>query len=207
MNIYHSQKPMPYVYMCVHKETGKFYIGYREHNVKLGMSSDQDFPKYKTSSKIIKPFFDEYNWHVAEFFDGTDAYNYEQQLIFENWSNPLLLNRQHRYLAFPSFKLVSHTDETKEKLSKIFKGRKLTDEHRSKLRGPRGPYKNPKGKTSPRKTPPIVMSEASKLARSGPRGPQRNRAPDLTCPHCNLTGRHNAMKRWHFDNCKDISHN
>ena len=28
--------------------------------------------------------------------------------------------------------------------------------------------------------------------------------PLLTCPHCGKTARGNSMKRWHFDNCKDI---
>ena len=29
--------------------------------------------------------------------------------------------------------------------------------------------------------------------------------PDLTCPHCNKTGGNAGMKRWHFDNCKELS--
>jgi hypothetical protein len=29
----------------------------------------------------------------------------------------------------------------------------------------------------------------------------------LTCPHCNLTGGSNAIKRWHFDNCKKFDFN
>ena len=27
----------------------------------------------------------------------------------------------------------------------------------------------------------------------------------IQCPHCNKTGGHSIMKRWHFDNCRDKS--
>ena len=27
--------------------------------------------------------------------------------------------------------------------------------------------------------------------------------PTFECPHCNKIGKSNAMKRWHFDNCKE----
>jgi hypothetical protein len=53
MNIY-SSKPMAYVYMCVHKNTNKFYIGYRSTNVKLNRPSHIDLPKYKSSNPKIK---------------------------------------------------------------------------------------------------------------------------------------------------------
>jgi hypothetical protein len=36
MTIYTSDKAMPYVYMCINKYTGAFYIGYRAKNAKLG---------------------------------------------------------------------------------------------------------------------------------------------------------------------------
>jgi hypothetical protein len=30
-----------------------------------------------------------------------------------------------------------------------------------------------------------------------------NSMPNVTCPHCNKTGNNGAMRRWHFDNCKE----
>lgn len=27
----------------------------------------------------------------------------------------------------------------------------------------------------------------------------------VTCPHCNKPGGTSGMKRWHFNNCKEIS--
>lgn len=93
MSIYTSEKVMLYVYMCIHKETGHFYIGSRTTN-KQTLPSHLDFPLYKTSSKLVKPQFDFFNWVIiAEFFDPVSAYLCEQQLIFENWENHLLLNR------------------------------------------------------------------------------------------------------------------
>ena len=96
MTIYKSTKACPYVYICTHKETGQFYIGYREVNK---VTSDTDLPIYKTSSKIVKPNFHEYNWFIiAEFFDGNDAYDFEQKLIHDNWNNPKLINKSCYYL-------------------------------------------------------------------------------------------------------------
>ena len=97
MNIYPSTKVRPYVYICFDRETGQFYIGYREQNIRFNRTSDVDFPKYKTSSIYVRKNFDRFDWIIlAEFENGDDAYAFEQQLIFENWSNPLLLNGQYR---------------------------------------------------------------------------------------------------------------
>jgi hypothetical protein len=94
MNIYHSTKVAPYVYICIHKITKQFYIGYRAKNVKLNKPSTVDLPEYKTSSKIVNPNFDNYNWYIiAEFAHEDHAYDFEQQLIYENWGDPLLLNK------------------------------------------------------------------------------------------------------------------
>jgi hypothetical protein len=93
MTIYTSTKAVPYVYICTHKETNQFYIGYREANVRLNIPSHLDLPEYKTSSKVVNPEWENYTWTiVAEFFDPSCAYTFEQQLICDNWKNPLLLN-------------------------------------------------------------------------------------------------------------------
>ena len=89
----------PYVYICTHKETGEFYIGYRSQNKK---PPEQDIGiKYFTSSKIVKPRFNEFNVAIiATFDDKVKAHSYEQDLIRENWDNPLLLNKA----VFPRIK-------------------------------------------------------------------------------------------------------
>lgn len=82
--------------------------------------------KYFTSSKIVKLNFEEFEHTVlAEFFNSDDAYKFEQYLIFENWGNPLLLNKFHQYNSLKMFKtngVVS--DETRNKISVANKGKK-----------------------------------------------------------------------------------
>lgn len=134
MNIY-STKIYPYVYVCTHKITGHYYIGYRSAN---SVPSDIDLPKYKTSSLIVKPDFENYNWLIlAEFFNGDDAYDFEQQLISENWNDPLLLNEQHRHRCNGRFKskpgrIVS--DKTKEKIRSKRALQVITEETKEKMR-------------------------------------------------------------------------
>ena len=129
MNIYSSTKALPYVYVCTHKITGYYYIGYRSANL---VPSDIDLPKYKTSSLIVRPDFGNYNWLIlAEFFNGDDAYDFEQQLISETWNDPLLLNEQHRHHCNGRFKSKLgriHSDETKEKIRQANLGKKYSPE-------------------------------------------------------------------------------
>jgi hypothetical protein len=102
MYIYTSTQVHPYVYQCVHKDTGKFYFGYREKNK---YPSNIDFPKYKSSSKIVNPNFEQYDWYiVAEFFKGDDAYDFEQLLINFFWNDPLLLNENCQFNSKKRFK-------------------------------------------------------------------------------------------------------
>jgi hypothetical protein len=136
MTIYQSTKSAPYVYMCVHKDTNKFYIGYRYNNVKTNTTSDQDFPNYKTSSKKIKPIFEMFNWCIiAEFFNEDDAYDFEQQLINEHWDNPLLINSSchFRHKRFKKDKDYVVSAETRAKLSAANKGKIVSAETRAKL--------------------------------------------------------------------------
>ena len=138
MNIYQSTEVRPYVYICTHKITDEFYIGSRCYNIKLNVVSHLDFPNYKTSSKTVKSNFDDYNWIIfAEFFNDKDAYDCEQQLIFENWNNPLLLNKMCHYgkNRFKPIVAYQHTEETKAKISAANKGKSKirTPEHAIKL--------------------------------------------------------------------------
>ena len=125
MTIYSSDKAVPYVYLCTHKETGKFYIGYREANVKLNRPSHLDLPEYKTSSTVVNPEWSNYTWTiVAEFFDPSHAYTFEQQMICDNWKNPLLLNGQYRLGKIKQFRNSgSCSDKSKKKMSDARKGK------------------------------------------------------------------------------------
>jgi len=85
-------KALPYVYKLVHKETGEFYIGFRCAN-KVPANEDLGI-KYFTSSKLVKKTFENFECFVlGEFEDKDAAYTFEQNLIKECFSNPLILNK------------------------------------------------------------------------------------------------------------------
>lgn len=95
-----STKIFPYVYKLTHKNTGQFYIGYRK-SITQKLPSNEDIMKYKSSSKLIKELgFPNFEVEIiAEFFDGISAYDFEQELIYENFKNPLCLNRMCHHNA------------------------------------------------------------------------------------------------------------
>lgn len=117
LSLYPSNKILPYVYMGIHKTTKQFYIGYRE-NKNRKLPSHLDLQKYRTSSTTVKPMFDEFDWFIiAEFFDGVDAYEFEQLYIQENIKNPLIINKIY-YTSGKQFRVQFHSEETKSKISK-----------------------------------------------------------------------------------------
>ncbi len=96
-NIYTSTKVLPYVYIGIHRETGQFYIGSRTTK-KLKLPPEQDLQKYRTSSKVVKPIFDEFDWYiVAMFFDPINCHMFEQELIYDNFKSPIILNKSCTY--------------------------------------------------------------------------------------------------------------
>lgn len=131
----------PYVYILTHPSSGEFYIGFRSKN-KVPSALDLGH-EYFTSSKLVKPRFNEFEVTiVAEFFDVDAAYDFEQLLIHENWDNPLILNKSCRYGASPRFTAAGQpqSDETKRKRSKSREGyvhsaetkRKMSEAHKGK---------------------------------------------------------------------------
>jgi len=131
MNIY------PYVYRLDHPITGEFYIGYRGSNKD---PAEQDLGhKYFTSSKIVKPRFNEFQYIiVAEFFNKDDAYDFEQKLIFENREEKLCLNKICYMNSNSRFTNTGrqHSDETKKKMSESHIGKKqspCSEEHKRKI--------------------------------------------------------------------------
>ena len=230
MIIYHSTVVRPYVYFGIHKVTGEIYVGYREANK---LPSNLDLFIYRTSSKVVHPNFDEYDWYiVAEFFAGNDAYDFEQQLIYEHWDNPLLLNRHCNYgkRRFKSAIGDQISAKTRERMSAAKKG-KLHPERCGipswnkglELIGEKykGGRKN-KGKTrifTEEHKKNIGLSQIGKTLSEETKEKLRVPKPDtpeyaamrlldytnrgtVTCPHCSKEGPAMIMKRWHFDNCK-----
>ena len=95
---------LPYVYVVRHRNTGKFYIGMRSANKVV---AEQDLGvHYFTSSKHVKNNFSEYDIEIkAYFIDQISAFKFENDLIEENWGDPLLLNR-HYQKSMSKFSMV-----------------------------------------------------------------------------------------------------
>lgn len=122
---------IPYVYRLTHKETGQFYIGYREAN---RIQSHLDLPIYQTSSEYISDIgFDKFNWEiVAEFFDGAHAYDFENELIKESFDNPLCLNKHYKLhkIGEARFKI---TEESISKMAVSKTGKTLSEETKRRM--------------------------------------------------------------------------
>jgi hypothetical protein len=93
MNIY-SKNSQPYVYKCIEKDTGRFYIGYRYANK---VPATEDFGvHYFTSNDYVKKNFDKFNHEIiAEFSDRKSAFAYETKLINETKSKLQINANKH----------------------------------------------------------------------------------------------------------------
>ena len=85
----------PYVYLCTHKETGRFYIGYRRAN---SFPSTEDLGvHYFTSSCEVRKYFNEYKFEILSEYDSAlMAFEVEQLIIYESRHNPLLINKNYK---------------------------------------------------------------------------------------------------------------
>lgn len=125
---------LPYVYKLSNLTTDEFYIGYRFKNT-VGAELDLGI-NYFTSSKVVKPRFNEFNIEIiAEFFTAKDAFNFEQQMIAENINDIKCLNRHFSKDGSNHFVQKSpHTLEAKQRIGKAAKGRLRTEQWISKMR-------------------------------------------------------------------------
>lgn len=101
MTIY---SPIPaYTYKITCVPTCQFYYGYRERNIKLGRTPENDLWKhYFTNSKVIHSLIELYdlkNFEIEILDQSTDPeklYWLEQEYIKNSWGNALLINQQYR---------------------------------------------------------------------------------------------------------------
>lgn len=145
---------LPYVYKLENTKSGEFYYGFRKAN-KVSSSDDLGIV-YKTSSKYVKPRFNEFKAIViAEFFDEKDAFWFEQELIKENWRDPKSLNKKYinnngqaifcgqkntieqRAKISAKLKGIPKSLDHRKNSSDAQKGKKLSEEHKAKLRKPK----------------------------------------------------------------------
>lgn len=213
----------PYVYRLDHPVTGEFYIGYRSANKK---PAHLDLPVYRTSSDEVKERFDEFNWTIiAEFFDADSAYDFEQLLIFEEWKDPLQLNKSC-YYGKQRLKNTGHSPETRAKMSAARQGFKFSAESKAKISAShKGKKMSPesiakrsatnKGKKRKPNSKPVSAETKAKMSASrlGSKRTAETKAKmsawqkgvkkeTTSCPHCGKVGGKSNMKRYHFDNCK-----
>jgi len=99
MNIY-----MPYVYKVTHTTTQQFYIGMRSANTVV---AENDLGvHYFTSSKFVKSNFDCFKIKILAYFvDQEAAFEFENNLIRDNWGNSLLLNK-HFQTSMSTFSMT-----------------------------------------------------------------------------------------------------
>lgn len=124
----------PYVYLGTHKITGQFYIGARYSNQRKNLSPEEDLGKiYFTTSKVVKPIFNEFNWVIlAQFISKEDALEFEEYLIDKDWKNPLLLNKNKGGKKFhrPDIYIRKPKEQVKKGRSKAMKDLWNTKEYR-----------------------------------------------------------------------------
>ena len=108
MNIYNIKKTaLPYVYRCVERDTGRFYIGYRFKNK---VPAKEDFgTHYFTSNDYVKENFDKFDYEiVAEFTNRKEAFTYETQLIKETKCEKQINANKHNKAKKPYQKTEIH---------------------------------------------------------------------------------------------------
>jgi hypothetical protein len=90
-----SKKTLPYVYRCVEKNTGNFYIGYRFKNT---LPAHEDFGFYYfTSNDYVKSNFANFDFEILkEFPDRESAFAYETKLIRETSCEKQINANKHR---------------------------------------------------------------------------------------------------------------
>ena len=96
MSIYAKHKEvLPYVYICVEKKTGNFYIGYRYKNK---VSAEEDFGTYYfTSNAYVKSNFSNFEFKIiCEFKDKKSAFEYETKLINETKCEKQINSFKHK---------------------------------------------------------------------------------------------------------------
>lgn len=237
MNIYTTEIPS-YVYKHQNIFTGEFYIGSRCRNVKLNISPEEDFPKYICSAKLKFIILEEKDFWKSEIiktFYGenkrTDSWWYEQNLIKENWGDPLLLNKHHfdmkkGHNIFLPKEFESEETRKKKSLSALGNKNGWGKGKPAWNKGKLGQIPWNKGKTGVYSQETLKnMSENAGHAKGKlwyndgikdyhifpeqvlsnyieGRIFKERKLEIKICPYCGLSGSGGNMSRYHFDKCK-----
>jgi hypothetical protein len=217
MNIY--QSPFcTYLTVIYHEELPFMYIG-------SGKTKDVLSGKYKgsVSSKEYKDIFNRLKKEqphliqsevINQFVTYQEALAEEIKLhaMYDVALCPVFMNKARATTTAFTRDGLLNSKETRAKISKAGKGREFTQEHKDNLsKALKGKSKSPaseetrakisKGnKGKKRKLPPPVSKETKKKISESSKGIKKPQKV-YTCPHCGKSGG-NAIKYWHFDNCK-----
>ena len=105
---------------------------------------------------------------------------------FDRSGVPAIFSEEHKRKLSEAGKGKKMSKEARKKMSEVKKGIKRSEEVRRKL-------------SEVFKGVPKAEAHRHKIAEALKGIPH----PKVECPHCNKTGGAPAMKRWHFDNCKE----
>lgn len=207
------------IYKITNKINGKIYIGKHQTN---DLNDDYMGSGKRLASAIKKHGIDNFEKEILFDFDNEEEMNAkESELVTEdfvkkdtnynlcpggqggwgyinsqglNLRTGMIHSQESRekmgHLGNTFRKGIKTSDETKKKLSVVMseklKGKPKSSEHRKKISQSLKSNKNLKGRKFPdrKKRDPINFEI-------------------VICPHCNKSGKKNAMKRWHFDNCRN----
>jgi len=199
------------IYQVTNTINGKCYVGYNSH-----FNERKRFNEHSQSAKrgSVLPL------HAAIRKYGKKNFSLSILETGENEEYGLKV-AEPMYIAWlkPEYNICSGgegtpgrvwSEESRRKSSAKQKGRKLTEEHKEALRGPRPHMRKEKPPKRTKEDSNKLRSEShKKFLREHPLELNRIRTfqvgikkPTISCPHCSKVGGNGTMKRWHFDRCR-----
>ena len=126
---------IPFTYTVRFKPTGQYYYGYRGRK---GCDPSDLWTTYFTSSKIVAELIRIHGYQSFEpqvrkiFSTAIDAQQWERKILrrLDARNNKSMLNQSN---GGRGFRLVSHSEETRQKISKSRTGIKFSDEHKKNI--------------------------------------------------------------------------
>jgi len=190
------------------------WTDWKENKLYVGWHKGQPDDGYICSSKLM---IEQYNSRPKDFTrqiiatgSSKDMVNFETTILKEfNVAENASFYNMHNGNGF--YHLNKHTEETKAKLRKP-----KTEKHKKNLSIN---HANVSGSNNPMHGRSIAKEKNLKWYNNGekeiyvteghqPKEFNKGRIKSISkhkeqCPHCKKTGGGGAMRRWHFDNCKD----
>ncbi|UKL14987.1 GIY-YIG endonuclease [Pseudomonas phage hairong] len=149
------------VYILTHVQSGQFYIGSTNdlHSRNWTHRNAMKHGRHRNpGAQALYNVDPEFRFTSIPYLTREECYEVEQEMLDAQKGNPLLLNRakdarnpgeftqeaREKIKATRAANGYVHSAETREKLSKSRRARVTTEETKAKMRGPRGPHKNPR---------------------------------------------------------------